>query len=89
MKFESTKKELHDLKIQMVYQEGLVENVEAELAVLRKRLREVEDDLRRSNKLLDKGLVMRWDLKDKVEDLKHSLVLAGAGSLKFEGSRPS
>ena len=70
----------------MVYQEGLVKDVEAESVILWKRLREVEDDLRRSNKLLGESLVVRQDLKEKVEYLKHFLVLARAGSPKFEGS---
>ncbi|EHA8586647.1 hypothetical protein COCNU_scaffold000669G000060 [Cocos nucifera] len=44
--------ELQELKIQMVYQMDVVKDTEAKLAILRKRLRDVEEDSRRFEKLL-------------------------------------
>ena len=74
--------ELQELKIHMVYQKDTMKDAKAELAVLRKRLREVEEDPHRFEKLLRESLAARRELEEKVNDLKLSLVLFGAGSQK-------
>ena len=61
-----------------------MKDAEAESMVLRKRLREAEDDYRRAQKLFHESLAARQDLEEKVNDLKHFLVMAGAGSPKSE-----
>ena len=78
------KAELQQLKIQMVYQKDAMKDVEAESAILRKRLREAEEDSHRLEKLLRESLAVRWELKEKMNDLKLSLVLAKVGSPKSD-----
>ena len=68
----------------MTYQENMVKDAEAESGVLRKRLREVEGDFQRFQKLLGESLATRQSLEEKVNDLKHFLIMAGAGSSKLE-----
>ena len=82
--------ELHDkdkakpfqLKIQMTYQENLMKDAKVESEVLQKRLREAGEDMRRAQKLLSESLATRKELEDKVNDLKHSLIIVGARSPK-------
>ena len=66
----------------MVYQQNAMKDAEVESVVLRKRLREMEEDFHRFKKLLRKSLEARRELKEKMNDLKLSLVLAGAGNPK-------
>ena len=66
----------------MVYQQDAVKDVEAKSTILRKRLRETEEDSRQLEKLLRESLAMRRELEEMVNDLKLSLILARAGSLK-------
>ena len=82
--FVSSQKKVCELKMQMVYRQDAIKNVEAELAVLRKKLRKVEDDLRRHKKLLSESLVAQWEIEEKIKDLKLSLVLSDADSPKSD-----
>ena len=66
----------------MTYQVNAVKDAEVEFAVLRKRLREAEENARRARKLLGESLAARKELEEKVNDLKHYLIMAGAGSPK-------
>ena len=61
--YKKCKIELLQLKIQTTYDENTVKDTEAESIVLRKRLRKVEDNLQRSQKLLGESLAARRDLK--------------------------
>ena len=42
-------------------------------------MRKTEEDARRVRKLFGESLEVRRELEEKVKDLKHALVLAGAG----------
>ena len=42
--YRNSQTELWELKVQMVYQQDAVKDAEAESTVLRRKLREVEDD---------------------------------------------
>ena len=44
------------MKIQMAYQKDIMKNIEAESVVLRKRLREMEEESRRWERMLRKSL---------------------------------
>ena len=68
----------------MIYQENIVKNAKVESAILWKRLREAEEDVRRAQKFLDECLATRKKLEDQISNLKYFLVMAGAGSPKFE-----
>ena len=61
-----------------------MKDVEAESSVLRKRLREAEEDTRRVQQLFGESLEMRRELEQKVNDLKYDLVMARVGSPKSE-----
>ena len=80
--YEKEKIELQQLRVPMVYQENAIKDAKAKSTILKKRLRETEDDLQRVNKLFDQSLAARRDLQEKVNDLKQDLILTGAGSPK-------
>ena len=82
--YEKCKVELLQLKIQTAYNENAVKDAEAKSMVMRKRLREVEEDSRRFEKLLRESLAVRQKLEEKVNDLKLSIVMAGIDSPKFD-----
>ena len=66
----------------MTYQKGAVKDAEAESAILRKRLRETEEESRRWERILRESLAVRKRLEEKIEGLKLSLVMVRAGSPK-------
>ena len=68
----------------MTYNENAVKDAKVDFAILRKRLRVAEEDAKRAQKLLGEILEARRELKSKVNDSKHSLVMAGVGSPKSE-----
>ena len=82
IKFEGAEREPHDLKVQMVYQEGMVNDAEAESAILRKRLREMEEESCRWERMLRESVAAREKLEKRIEGLELSLATAGVGSTK-------
>ena len=61
-----------------------MKDADVESTILRKRLSEPKEDFERFQKLLSESLAVRWELEEKVEDLKHFLMLVGGEIPKSE-----
>ena len=78
------KAELQWLKIQLVYEQLTVKDAEAESEVLRKRLRESEDESWWFHQMYKKMLLRKKELEEEVKNLKQSLTMAKIESPKSE-----
>ena len=74
--------ELQWLKIQLVHEQQAIKDVEAESEVLRRRLRESEDECRWFHRMFQDMLLKKMKLEEEVENLRRSIVRAGTESSK-------
>ena len=75
------------MKIQLVYEQQAVKDAEAESEVLRKKLREVENESQRFHRMYLEILIREKELEE-VESLRHSLMRVEAESSKSEEVGP-
>ena len=71
--------ELRRLKVQLVHEQQAIES-----EVLRRRLRESEDEHRWFHQMYQEMLLRKMELKEEVKNLKQSLIRTGTESLKSE-----
>ena len=76
--------ELQRLKIQLVHEQQMIKDVEAESKVLRKRLRESEGESRRFHQMYRDMLLRKMKLEEEVENLRQSLIRIKTESSKSE-----
>ena len=76
--------ELQRLKIQLVHEQQTVKDAEAESEVLRRRLRESEDERRRFHRMFEDMLLKKRELEEEVKNLRQSIARAGTESSKLE-----
>ena len=76
--------ELQRLKIQLVHEQQAVKDAEAESEVLRRRLRESEDEHRQFHQMFQDMLLKKRELEEEVEVLRQSIVRAETESSKSE-----
>ena len=76
------------MKIQLVYKQQVVKDAEVESKVLRKRLREAENESQRFHRMYLGILIREKELKEEVESLRYSLMRVEAESSKSEEARP-
>ena len=74
----------HTTWITTAYEQQAVKDAEAESKVLRKRLRELEGESRWFHQMYREMLLRKKKLKEKVENLKQSLIMAKTESSKLE-----
>ena len=71
-------------KIQLVHKQQAVKDVEAESEVLRRRLRESEDEHRRFHRMFQDMLLKKNDLEEEVKNLRQSIARVETESSKSE-----
>ena len=76
------------MNIQLVYEQQVVKDTEAESEVLRKRHREVENKSQRLHRRYVEMLMREKKLEEEVESLKRSLTRIEAKSSKSEEAGP-
>ena len=76
------------MKIQLVYEQQTVKDVEAESEVLRKRHREAENESQRLHRRYVEMLMREKELEEEVESLRRSLMRIEAESSKSEEAGP-
>ena len=72
------------MKIQLVYKQQVVKDAEVESKVLRKRLREAENESQRFHQMYLEMLIRKKELEEEVKSLRHSLMRVEIESLKSE-----
>ena len=76
--------ELRWLKVQLVHEQQAVKDAEAESEVLRRRLRESEDECRWFHRMFQDMLLKKMKLEEEVENLRQSIARARIKSSKSE-----
>ena len=72
------------MKIQLAYEQQAVKDAEVESEVLRKRLREVENESQQFHRMYLEMLIRKKELEEEVESLRHSLTRVEIKSSKSE-----
>ena len=76
--------ELWWLKVQLVHEQQAVKDAKAESEVLRRRLRESEDEHRRFHQMYQDMLLKKMELEEEVKNLRRSIVRVRTESSKSE-----
>ena len=75
---------LRRLKVQLVHEQQAVNDAEAESEVLRRRLRESEDERRRFHRMFQDMLLKKMKLEEEVKNLRQSIARVETESSKLE-----
>ena len=78
------KAELQWLKIQLTYEQQAVKDAEAESEILRRRLRESEDERRWFHRMFQDMLLKKMKLEKEVKNLRQSIARTEIESSKLE-----